>query len=77
MTNANFISGQEVTQLEEQLAEYVGVKHCITCGNGTDALTLALMAMGVGKGDAVFVPDFTFFASAEAPGGLWRNTCFC
>lgn len=67
MTNANFISGQEVTQLEEQLAEYVGVKQCITCGNGTDALTLALMAMGVGKGDAVFVPDFTFFASAEAP----------
>jgi hypothetical protein len=67
MSNANFISGQEVTQLEEQLAEYVGVKHCITCGNGTDALILALMAIGVGKGDAVFVPDFTFFASAEAP----------
>lgn len=65
MNDANFISGKQVAELEEQLAEYVGVKHCITCANGTDALTLALMAWGVGKGDAVFVPDFTFFASAE------------
>ena len=63
--NCNFISGAEVGQLEEELAEYVGVKHCITCGNGTDALTMAMMALGVGKGDAVFVPDFTFFASGE------------
>ncbi|SCJ97202.1 UDP-4-amino-4-deoxy-L-arabinose--oxoglutarate aminotransferase [uncultured Eubacterium sp.] len=61
----NFIGGMQVKQLETELAEYVGVKHCITCANGTDALTLALMAWGVGKGDAVFVPDFTFFASAE------------
>ena len=44
LTNTNFISGKEVRELEEQLAEYVGVKHCITCGNGTDALVLALMA---------------------------------
>lgn len=64
-TQANFISGYEVQELEEQLAEYIGVKHCITCANGTDALTLALMAWGVGPGDAVFVPDFTFFASGE------------
>ena len=47
------------------LAEYTGVKHCITCANGTDALTLALMAWNIGRGDAVFVPDFTFFASGE------------
>ncbi len=67
LTNTNFISGKEVRELEEQLAEYVGVKHCITCGNGTDALVLALMAWGIGEGDAVFVPDFTFFASGEAP----------
>ena len=67
MCNANFISGAEVLELEEQLANYVGVKHCITCGNGTDALVLALQAMQVKQGDAVFVPDFTFFASAEAP----------
>ena len=60
-----YIGGKSVAQLEAELAEYVGVKHCITCGNGTDALTLALMAWGIGEGDAVFVPDFTFFSSAE------------
>ena len=64
---ANFISGSQVRELENKLAEYVGVKHCITCGNGTDALTLALMAWGIGQGDAVFVPDFTFFSSGECP----------
>ena len=64
---SDFISGQEVQALEDKLAEYVGVKHCITCGNGTDALELALAAWNVGEGDAVFVPDFTFFASGEAP----------
>jgi len=51
--------------LEQELAAYVGVKHCLTCANGTDALTLALKAWGIGPGDAVFVPDFTFFSSAE------------
>lgn len=61
----NYIMGGPVADLEQQLAEYVGVKHCMTCANGTDALTLALKALGIGKGDAVFVPDFTFFASAE------------
>ena len=61
----NYIMGGPVAELEQQLAEYVGVKHCMTCANGTDALTLALKALGIGKGDAVFVPDFTFFASAE------------
>lgn len=66
MTASKFISGMQVTELECQLASYVGVKYCITCGNGTDALTLALMAWGIGTGDAVFVPDFTFFASGEA-----------
>ncbi len=67
MSRADFISGKEVKLLEGQLAEYVGVKHCITCGNGTDALSLALMAWGIGEGDAVFVPDFTFFSTGEAP----------
>ena len=61
-----YIMGPQVAELEQQLADYVGVKHCITCANGTDALRLALMAMGIGPGDAVFVPDFTFFATAEA-----------
>lgn len=67
LVDTNFISGSQVTELEKVLAEYVGRKHCIACGNGTDALTLALMALDVGKGDVVFVPDFTFFASGETP----------
>ena len=65
VASGSYIMGAEVKELEMLLAEYVGVKHCITCANGTDALTLALKAWGVGVGDAVFVPDFTFFASAE------------
>ncbi len=60
-----YIMGPQVKELEKQLAEYVGVKHCLTCANGTDAMTLALKAWGIGPGDAVFVPDFTFFSSAE------------
>lgn len=64
-TDSNFISGRQVTELENQLAEYVGVKHCVTCGNGTDALTMMMMAWDIKEGDAVFVPDFTFFASGE------------
>lgn len=63
--NANFISGDEVKQLEKELADYVGMKHCISCANGTDALSLALMAFEIGEGDCVFIPDFTFFATAE------------
>jgi hypothetical protein len=65
INNTNFISGRQVNELEDRLAEYAGVKHCITCGNGTDALTLMMMAWGIKKGDAVFVPDFTFFSSGE------------
>ena len=61
-----FIMGDAVADLERQLAAYVGVKYCIGCASGTDALHLALMALGIGHGDAVFVPDFTFFATAEA-----------
>ena len=65
LESACFIGGDSVKEVEEMLADYVGVKHCITCGNGTDALTMVLKAWGVSEGDAVFVPDFTFFASAE------------
>ena len=70
ISSAHFISGEAVTVLEQMLAEYVGTRHCISCGNGTDAITIALMAYGVGKGDAVFVPDFTFFSSGECPAGI-------
>lgn len=63
--DCNFISGRQVKDLEAELAEYVGVKHCVTCANGTDALSLAMMAWKIGKEDAVFVPDFTFFSTGE------------
>ena len=72
--SAHYISGPEVSALEKKLAEYVGVKHCITCANGTDAITLAIKAWGFGSGDAVFVPDFTFFSSGECPAG---EGCTC
>ena len=67
ITSAKFISGPQVKELEQQLAEYVGAKHCVACANGTDAITLALMTWKIGPGDAVFVPDFTFFSSGECP----------
>ncbi len=74
--SAHYISGPEVGELEKELAEYVGVKHCITCANGTDALTLALRTWNIGKGDAVFVPDFTFFSSGECPASLGATCVF-
>lgn len=66
-SSAHFISGPQVKELEKELAQYVGVKHCITCANGTDAISIAMRAWGIGEGDAVFVPDFTFFSSGECP----------
>lgn len=63
--NTSFISGSQVKELEKKLAAYVGRKHCISCGNGTDALSMMLMVWDVKKGDAVFVPDFTFFSTGE------------
>jgi UDP-2-acetamido-2-deoxy-ribo-hexuluronate aminotransferase len=65
VTNANFIGGKEVKELEVELANYVGVKHCISCANGTEAMTLLMMAWDIKEGDAVFVPDFTFFSTGE------------
>lgn len=65
LDHGQYIMGPEVRELEEKLAEYVGVKNVITCANGTDALQLSMMALGVGPGDAVFTTTFTFFATAE------------
>lgn len=65
LDHGQYIMGKEVFELEERLADYVGVKHCISCANGTDALTLAMMVLDIKAGDAVFCPTFTFFASAE------------
>lgn len=76
IASSHYISGPEVRELETALADYVGVKHCITCANGTDALTLACMAWGIGPGDAVFVPDFTFFSSGESPASLGAHIIF-
>lgn len=76
LESSRFISGPQVNELEVKLAEYVGVKHCITCANGTDAITLGLMAFGVGRGDAVFVPDFTFFSSGECPAAIGATPIF-
>ena len=74
--HGRYIGGPEVAELEGRLASFVGAKHCVACANGTDALQLALMAWGVGEGDAVFVPDFTFFASGEAPALLGATPVF-
>lgn len=71
-----YIMGPQVSELEQQLADYVGVKHCITCANGTDALRMALMALGIGPGDTVFVPDFTFFATAEVVAEVGATPVF-
>jgi UDP-2-acetamido-2-deoxy-ribo-hexuluronate aminotransferase len=63
---SKFIMGPEVAELENKLKEYVNIKHAISCANGTDALTLALMAIGLKPGDEVIMPAFTYFATAEA-----------
>lgn len=76
LSSSRFIGGSQVRELESALAEYTGVKNCITCANGTDAITIALSVWGVGKGDAVFVPDFTFFSSGECPAGLGATPVF-
>lgn len=67
LDHGEYIMGPEVKELETKLAAFCGTNHCISCANGTDALVLAMMALGVGPGDAVIVPSFTFAATAEAP----------
>ena len=76
IANPAVISGSQVKELEQKLAEYVGTKHCVSCANGTDAITLGLMVWGIGRGDAVFVPDFTFFSSGECPADLGATPIF-
>ena len=65
LNSGQYMMGDYIQQLEKELAEYVGVKYCVTCANGTDALQLALMAWNIKQGDAVFVPSFTFYSTAE------------
>lgn len=65
LAHGHYILGPEVAELEKKLAAFVGAKHCITCANGTDALQIAQMAVGVGHGDEVITPGFTYIATAE------------
>ncbi len=76
LAHGQFILGPEVRELEQNLAEFAGVKNAITCSSGTDALLLALMAHGVGPGDAVFTTPFTFIATAEVVALLGATPVF-
>lgn len=76
LNHGAYCQGPETRELDEKLAAYAGTKYCSTCGSGTDALTLALMAWDVKPGDAVFVSSFTFVASAEAPVLLGATPIF-
>lgn len=77
LDEGHFISGPQVKELEQQLAEFVGRKHCISCANGTDALQIAFMLYGIGEGDAVFCPDITFISSTEPSKMLGAASVFC
>ena len=77
LDSAQFIGGPQVKQLEQELADFVGRKHCITCANGTDALQIAYMVAGVGEGDAVFCPDMTFISSTEPAKMFGATSVFC
>lgn len=77
LDDSRYIGGPQVKQLEEELAAFVGRKHCISCANGTDALQIAFMVYGIGAGDAVFCPDITFIASTEPSKMLGAASVFC
>ena len=77
LDHGRYIMGPEVYELEEKLAEYVGVKHCISCSSGTDALLIPLMAQGIGPGDAVITTPFTYIATAEVISLLGAIPVFC
>ncbi len=74
---ARFILGPEVAAFEQEFARYCGTRHAVGVANGTDALTIALRAMGVGPGDEVIVPSFTFYATAEAVPAMGARPVFC
>lgn len=76
LDHGQYILGPEVAELEEKLAAYTGSSHCITVANGTDALQIALMAIGVGQGDEVITPGFSYIATAEAAAVLGATPVF-
>jgi UDP-2-acetamido-2-deoxy-ribo-hexuluronate aminotransferase len=75
LAHGQYILGPEVAELEEKLAAYTGAKHCITVANGTDALQIAQMALGIGPGDEVITPGFTYIATAETVALLAPSRC--
>jgi len=76
LQDGHYIMGEEVQVLEQELAEYVGINYCATCANGTDALSIALMSLDIKKDDAVFVPSFTFYSTAEVVSLLGATPIF-
>lgn len=76
LEHGQYILGPEVAELEQALADYTGATHCISCANGTDALQIALMALGVGPGDEVVTPSFSYIATAEAAAVLGARAIF-
>jgi dTDP-4-amino-4,6-dideoxygalactose transaminase len=76
LSSANYIMGKNVTEFEREFAEYIGVKHAISVGNGTDALVIALKSLGIGSGDEVITSTFTYFASAEAISAVGATPVF-
>ena len=76
LDHGKYIMGPEIDELEHRLSDFVGGAHCISCGSGTDALLLGLMALGVGRGDAVFTSPFTFIATAEVVAFLGATPVF-
>jgi dTDP-4-amino-4,6-dideoxygalactose transaminase len=76
LDHGQYIMGPEVTQFEQELVNFTCANHAISCANGTDALTVVMMAWGVGPGDAVFIPSFTYVASAETPAQLGATPFF-
>ena len=77
ISGCHFISGPQTEQLEKELCEYTGRRYCVSVANGTDALLMPLMALGIGKGDAVFVPAFTFVATSEVVSLVGATPIFC
>lgn len=76
LSSANYIMGENVKQFEKEFSEYIGVKHSISVGNGTDALVIALKALGIGEGDEVITTPFTFFATAESISSVGATPVF-
>ena len=76
LAHCQFVLGPEVAELEARLADYAGAAHCVTVSSGTDALQIAMMAEGIGRGHAVFLPAFTYTATAEVPLVLGATPVF-